>query len=420
MDTEDLIALRRRFHAHAEPGFLEFHTASYVMDILEELGVDYTHGPEAIDVSAIAEKPTEAEYQEWGQRAIDAGVPAERVKLLQEQGTAVIAELKGNRPGPVWGLRVDIDALPIIEDGTDEHLPAREGFRSETGYMHACGHDGHTAIGLGLAERLRDGDFPGTVRIMFQPAEEGVRGAAPMLAAGVTRGIDRMLAVHLVASLPLGEVTGGASGFKATTKWKAQFTGEPSHAAGAPEKGRHAIAAAAQATLGVLGISRFATSDTRVNVGTFHASGSASIIPAEAVITYEVRADDNDVLSELDRRAEKVVQGAASMYDVEVTTNQYGGTTNSLPDEQMLDLIEDAASGQTAITEFNRTSDLGLGSDDAHLLINDVQKQGGVGSYILIGAQNSQAPHHNYRFDIDERSLAIATDLLETVFRSEG
>lgn len=420
MEGHDLIALRRDLHANAEPGFLEFYTASTVMDRLDSLGVPYTCGREAIDVTAIAELPTEHELDHWTHRAGAAGVAPERLTFLREHGTAVVAVLQGKRPGPVWGLRVDIDALPIIEDATEEHLPQREGFRSPTGYMHACGHDGHTAIGIALAERLSDGDFPGLVKIMFQPAEEGVRGAKPMLAAGVTEGIDRMLAVHLVATGPVGWVAGGADGFKATTKWKAVFTGEPAHAAGAPEMGRHAIAAAAQATLGVMGMSRFATTDTRVNVGTFHAAGSASIIPAEATITYEVRADDNSVVAELDRRVENIVRGAATMYDVGVTTSTYGGTTTSQPDDAVVDLVERAASTIPSITDFHRQSSLGLGSDDAHLLIDDVQRRGGTGSYILVGAKNTEAPHHNARFDIDEAALEVSTDLLESIFRNGG
>lgn len=417
MPSTDIVGIRRRVHAHAEPGFLEFHTASLIIDELDKLGVPYKSGAEAIDVGAIAVAPSPEEYDEFAQRALEAGVPAGRVKFLREQGTAVIAIIKGDRPGPVWGLRCDIDALPVLESAADTHLPAREGFRSTTGAMHACGHDGHVAIGLALAARLADGDFAGEVRILFQPAEEGVRGAKPMLAADAAEGIERMHAIHVMAETPLGHALGGASGL-ATTKWQADFIGEPAHAAAAPEKGRHAIAAAAQATLGILSMSRFATSDTRVNVGTFQASGSASIIPASAKMTYEVRAEVNDVLAEMDRRAENVVRGAAQMYGVDVETTVYGGTTNSVPDEAALDAVEQAVSQIPAITHFERTDEGAVGSDDAHLFINAVQNNGGIGSYIYVGAKNADAPHHNHSFDFDEAALSIAVDLLEKLFSS--
>ncbi|WP_298251859.1 amidohydrolase [uncultured Arthrobacter sp.] len=416
MQPETIIALRRRFHAHAEPGFLEYRTASVVLAELRSMGVRATTGAAAIAVDRIAVPPTRVEMDTWGARAVDAGTPPDDVAYFQEHGTAIIAELEGNRPGPTWGLRVDIDALPVDEETGDGHAPAAGGFRSTTGYMHACGHDGHAAIGLALAERLRDGDFPGTVRIMFQPAEEGVRGAQPMIDAGVTRGVDRMLAVHLGGDLPTGAVVGGVTDAMATTKWTARFEGEAAHAAAAPEKGRHALAAAAQATLAILGLTRFAEADTRVNVGTFHADGSANIIPALATITYETRSTSNAVLEDLNLRAENAVQGAARMYGVEASTTVYGRAAVSQPDEALLAEVARAAGDVAAISEFTPSGPSGGGSDDAHLLIREVQEAGGLGTYIFVGASNP-APHHHRRFDVDEDALVIAVDLLEGLFR---
>lgn len=417
MKFDEMTALRRKIHAHAEPGFLEFHTASLIMDYLDEIGVGYRCGKDAMDVNAILERPTEEEYAQWGRYAIDAGVPAERVEFFKEQGTAIIAEITGNRPGPVWGIRCDIDALPINETENPTHLPNREGFRSQTPYMHACGHDGHTVMGLALASRLADGDFAGEVRILFQPAEEGVRGAIPMIAAGAVNGIDRMLAIHNQANQPLGTVVGGIENHKATTKWKAVFTGEPAHAAGAPEKGRHAIAAAAQATLAILAIPRYATTDTRVNVGTFHASGSASIIPAEATITYEVRSEDNDVVGDMDHRAENIVRGAAQMYGVDVTTHVYGRSVNTTPDSEVIEVITKAAAGLDWVTDYTPTARPHAGSDDAHLFIHQVQEAGGKGAYLRVGAHIADAPAHNHSYDFHEQVIEHGTDLLEAVVR---
>ena len=416
MQPDHIIALRRRFHAHAEPGFLEYRTAAVILAELAERGVRATTGADAIDVGRIALPPTQAEKDEWGRRAVEAGTAPDDVAYFQEHGTAIIAELDGNRDGPTWGLRVDIDALPVDEETDAGHAPVAGGFRSTTPFMHACGHDGHAAIGLALADRLRDGDFPGRVRIMFQPAEEGVRGAQPMIDAGVTRGVDRMLAVHLGGDLPTGTVVGGVTDAMATTKWTARFEGEAAHAAASPEKGRHALAAAAQATLAILGLTRFAAADTRVNVGTFHADGSANIIPALATITYETRSTSNAVLEDLNRRAEAAVQGAAQMYGVEAVTKAYGRAALSQPDDALLDDVARAAGGVQAISAFTPKGASGGGSDDAHLLIRDVQEAGGLGTYIFVGASNT-APHHHRRFDIDEDALVIAVDLLERLFR---
>lgn len=417
MKLNEMIALRRRIHAHAEPGFLEFHTASLIMDHLDALGIGYRCGAEAMDVNAILERPAEEEYAEWGRYALEAGVPAKRLEFLKEQGTAIIADIMGSRPGPVWGLRCDIDALPIHETESPDHFPNKEGFRSRTPYMHACGHDGHTVMGLALASRLADGDFAGEVRILFQPAEEGVRGAIPMIAAGATEGIERMLAIHNQSNQPLGTVLGGIENHKATTKWKAVFTGEPAHAASAPEKGRHAIAAAAQATLGILGIPRYSTTDTRVNVGTFHASGSASIIPAEATITYEVRSEDNGVVADMDRRAENTVRGAAEMYGVEVATHVYGRSVNTTPDPEIIEVISRVVTDLDWVTDYTPTASPRAGSDDAHLLILEVQKAGGKGAYLRVGAYMADAPGHHHSYDFHEQAMEHATELLEAVFR---
>ncbi|KNC19284.1 hypothetical protein AC792_06720 [Arthrobacter sp. RIT-PI-e] len=416
MHSDQITALRRRFHAHAEPGFLEYRTASVILAELAGMGVPVTTGADAIDVGSIAVPPTDAEKDEWGRRAVEAGSSPDEVAWFQEHGTAVIAELAGNREGPVWGLRVDIDALPVDEETAGDHAPVVGGFRSTTGYMHACGHDGHAAIGLALADRLRDGNFPGRVRILFQPAEEGVRGAQPMIDAGVTRGVDRMLAVHLGGDLPTGTVVGGVTDAMATTKWTARFDGEAAHAAAAPEKGRHALAAAAQATLAILALPRFAEADTRVNVGTFHADGSANIIPARATITYETRSTSNTVLEELNRRAEAAVQGAAQMYGVTAATKAYGRAAVSQPDDALLEDVTRAAAAVPAVEHFTPKGPSGGGSDDAHLLINEVQQAGGLGTYIFVGASNP-APHHHRRFDVDEAALPIAVDLLERILR---
>src|SRR3972149_3335301 len=136
--------------------------------------------------------------------------------------TGVVARMTGARPGPSIAFRFDIDAHDLHESRDAVHLPAREGFASvHAGAMHACGHDGHTTIGLGLAEvlaRLR-AEWPGTVTLVFQPGEEGVRGARAMVEAGVVDDASVMVCCHLGAqSRMTGHVVGGISGFLATTK----------------------------------------------------------------------------------------------------------------------------------------------------------------------------------------------------------
>ena len=135
--------------------------------------------------------------------------------------------------------------------------------------MHACGHDGHTAIGLAVAERLANpaAGWSGTLKLIFQPAEEGGRGAKPMVAAGVVDDVDYLFAGHLGCNLPSGKLAARATGFLFSRKIDVVFLGRAAHAAMGPHEGRNALLAAAAAALGLHGIARHAQEQTHVNVG---------------------------------------------------------------------------------------------------------------------------------------------------------
>lgn len=416
MNNEDVIELRRDLHRNAELGFVEFYTASRVSELLENLPVKLRTGAAAMRVEGIVDYPDAHEREVWAGHAITAGADAARVNYFRDNGTAMIAEIQGSTPGPMWGLRVDMDALPIREASDEGHLPFREGFNSVTDAMHACGHDGHTAIGVALLDRLSDKDFPGTLRVLFQPAEESVRGAQAMLDAGATEGIERMLAVHLGHDRATGVVAGSSVHAMATSKYVVDFRGVAAHAAAAPERGRNALAAAATATLGLLGITRVSTGSTRINVGTLRADGAANIIPAIASMTFETRGTTNESFEEIDRRANEVVRGAAAMYGVEIDMRVSGRAPTMVPDESMIDFIERAASAVGTVTQFVRTLPAG-GSDDANLFIRAVQSTGGQGAYIQVSSGNL-APHHSEYFDVEESSIFIALDLLEEIVRN--
>ncbi|WP_380175500.1 amidohydrolase [Kineococcus sp. DHX-1] len=415
MDHGRLVALRRDLHRHAEPGFCEIRTAWRVETELAGLPLTLRTGAQAMDLAHVSGYPDDAERARWADLAVAAGTPADRAAFFRDHGTAVVAEMTGNRPGPVWGLRCDMDALGVVESTGGQHTPHREGFRSTTGQMHACAHDGHTAIGVGLLHRLADRDFPGTLRLVFQPAEEGVRGARPMVAAGVVSGVDRMLAVHLGLDLPVGTVVGGATGALATTKFAVTFTGEAAHAAAAPERGRNALAAAASATLTLLGLPRHSAGETRVNVGTLHAGGGANIVPAQARLTFEVRGSTDRAHEDLRDMALRAVRGVAATYGVEATVEVSGAAAGTTPDESVIDLVELAAKETEGVRDFRRTHAMS-GSDDATLFMHEVQRAGGTAAYVLVGGANP-GPHHHAEFDVDEDCLAVAVDVLERVVR---
>ncbi len=413
--TLDIVALRREFHAHPETAFTEVRTTARIAEVLTGLGIEPCTGEGVMQVPGIVDYPSEEWLDACAERAVDTGAEQAWVEVIRRDGAALVADVDGSRPGPVWALRFDTDALPIEESSEDSHVPQAQGFRStfERG-MHACGHDGHVAIGLSLAQRLRENpDFAGSVRFLFQPAEEGGRGARAMLNAGALEGVNRFVALHLGLDLPLGHVVGGAVGAFATTKLRAKFTGIASHAAAAPQDGRNALAAAATGTLAVLAQPRWSTTDTRVNVGTLHAGDGVNIIPAWAELTAETRALAAEVQTELSRRVVAALEGAAATYGCEVQVLQTGGSAPINSDEDVAGALQRHAQalGLTAET-FGPMG----GSDDASLFLAEVQRQGGVGSYVLVGADNP-APHHNPAFDVDERALAHGVDLLEALVR---
>jgi aminobenzoyl-glutamate utilization protein A len=391
-------------------------TAATVLAHLHDLPAEVHTGAEAMRLKGIPAYPDESTRRWFADQAVQNGANKSDVHTLIDSGTAVIADIEGSRPGPTWALRFDMDALPVVEADESTHVPAACGFRSRyEGFMHACGHDGHVAIGLGLAARLADRDFPGIVRFLFQPAEEGGRGARAMLGADAVSGVDRFAALHLGLDLEPGAVAAGITGIFATTKMRARFTGVASHAAAAPEEGRNALLAAATAVLNIHALPRFSSAETRINVGTLHAGAYVNIIPALAELTCEARSHDGAVNADLTERVKRVLRGAAQIHGVETEVEEIGGSTSLRCDDEMLDAVLAAANaaghGERALRSHQME-----GSDDASLFAEAVQRAGGIATYIVVGGGNP-APHHNPYFDVDESALPVAVDVLEALVR---
>lgn len=415
-DTDDLIALRRNIHRHAELPFLEIRTAALVLGELQNLGYEIRTGRDAMRAEAVADYPDAETRSEAARAAVRLGIDPTLATELADNGTAVIADIVGTAPGPAWAIRFDMDALPIVEADEHEHAPTVGGFRSDNGAMHACGHDGNTAIGVMLARRLADRAFAGSVRLLFQPAEEGARGAAAMIPAGATSGINHFLGLHLGNSLPTGTMVGTAVDLQATTKFEATFRGVAAHAAGGPQHGRNALAAAATATMQILALPRSSEGVTNVNVGTFHGGSATNIIPDLTVITGEVRSDSSSVCADLFEGVRRVLDSCAAMYRVEVEVTITAESTTLDSDNSLVDDVLRIAEERFGPEKLRRTAVLSA-SDDASLLAADVQRNGGVSTYILVGSSNP-APHHHRLFDIDESSMAIALQWLDDIIRA--
>ena len=200
----DLVACRRDFHKYAETGWLEMRTSSIIARKLTELGYEVLTGDQVCKKDARMGVPSDEVLEQQYQRAVEQGADPEFVQRTRGGMTGVIGILRCGE-GPTVAMRFDIDALGVIEETDADHLPAREGFGSvNPGFMHACGHDGHATIGLGVARVLmaiRD-QLHGTVKLIFQPAEEGVRGAKAIVENGHLDGVQYLIGSHITDKKP--------------------------------------------------------------------------------------------------------------------------------------------------------------------------------------------------------------------------
>jgi aminobenzoyl-glutamate utilization protein A len=408
-----LLKWRRDFHRYAESGWVEFRTASIVASTLQEWGFEVKAGREVIKPEARMGVPSEAFLRQQEQRALSQGAVAEWLPRLSGGFTGVVGILDSGRPGPTVAFRVDMDALDLQESADADHLPAAEGFASvNANMMHACGHDAHTAIGLGLAYVLSrmKGDLRGRVKLIFQPAEEGVRGARSMVEAGVVDDVDLFFACHVGTGVPLGEVVCGADGYLATTKIDVTYRGVASHAGGHPEDGKNALLAAASAVLNLHAISRHSGGNSRINVGVLHAGSGRNIIPNHAAFKLETRGDTSEVNEYILSRAMDVIHGAAAMYGVQAEIDIVGKADSSSPSPELLPYIRAQASKVAGVTSIVDTRDAS-GSEDATYMMERVKQRGGLASYLVFGTTLA-AGHHNEKFDIDERVLGIGVQTL--------
>jgi aminobenzoyl-glutamate utilization protein A len=411
------VARRRDFHKHAEAAWTEFRTASLVAQTLQDLGYEVATGAEAVEESAMMGVPPAAELARHVERALAQGAEASWVARMEGGRTGVVGVRRFSRPGPTVALRMDMDANDLVEAEEPRHRPHREGFASvNRGAMHACGHDGHTAMGLGVAEVLaaQAAGLAGTLKLIFQPAEEGVRGAKAMMARGVVDDVDFLVGLHLGVGLgKTGQVACSTEGFLATTKFDARFTGTPAHAGGSPEKGRNAVLAAATATLNLHAIPRHSQGASRVNVGVFQGGTGRNVIPASAVIKVETRGETTAINEYVYGEAMRMVEAAAAMQGVSVKVELMGGAAGGRNDAGLVERIRRVAERQALLPEILPSGNIG-GSEDCTFFMERVQQRGGQAAYVMLGTALA-AGHHDSFFDIDEAALVPGIALLAGV-----
>jgi aminobenzoyl-glutamate utilization protein A len=309
-------------------------------------------------------------------------------------------------------LRVDIDALPIQEAAAD-HRPASEGWVSTAPFvMHACGHDGHIAIGLGVAHILQPllGDAAGKLLILFQPAEEGGRGARAVVDAGWMADVDLFLAIHIGLGVPSGSLALNLDGFLATRKFTVQFSGRAAHAGKSPEQGRNALLAACQATLGLHSLAQSSEPGIRINVGTLQAGKTLNVVPDEAVLEFEIRAAEMPALHSLDMRCRRMIEASAAAYEVTTSIELRGEASDWRNPSKIVDWAKSANSKLGAFPNILDAHSFGA-SEDATLLASAVADRGGTAGIFVLGSDIADG-HHTPHFNFDETVLTRGTLLL--------
>ncbi len=371
-DVQQLIDTRRDFHAHPELAFEETRTSSIVADRLRALGLR----------------------------------PATGVG-----GTGVVVTIEGERAGKTVLLRADMDALPIQEENETP-------YRSQNpGKMHACGHDCHTSILLGVAKQLvaNASKWPGRAKLCFQPAEEVGGGAHSMIAAGALRDPkpDAAFGLHVWQDLDLGKV-GVTSGpmMASVDAFKVTVTGLGTHAA-APEKGIDPVVCLAHMITALQTIASREADPLQavvVSVTQLKAGSAFNIIPPTATMEGTVRVFDPTLWQELPGRFERIVQGVAQAFRCTAKIDYERCNGPTINDSGMAAIARAAAAevvGESNVVDSVRT----MGGEDFSAFLLEVP-----GCFIAIGSRNEKRGlvhnHHHPRFDVDEDCLAIGAEVL--------
>ena len=423
---DELIQLRCDFHRYPETSWLEMRTSAKIAEYLTELGMEVLTGKDVCREEARIGVPDPDILERHFSQVKEQGAPARFLTEELEQGyTGVVGILRCGE-GPIAALRFDIDALPMEEAEDLEHRPFREGFSSQNpGMMHACGHDCHAAIGLGTARilsALRD-QLHGTVKFLFQPGEEGTKGAYAMVEKGHLDGVDYFAGTHVAPDDKEddGDITPGTYGSLATCKYNVFFHGQAAHAGGFPEEGKNAVLAAAHAAVGLSGIARHSQGISRVNVGVIRGGSNSNVVADEAMISMEVRGETDEINQYMDRRAKEICQAAAMMEECSCEMRLMGRAPSQVSSPELIDRISNLV--RNHLPQYRVSSNPNAknwGSEDIGFMMNRVQEQGGQAVYMRTMTKMA-SPQHTVRFDVDEDVLvkgavsfsAIVCDLLK-------
>lgn len=408
-----IVSYRRDFHKYPEVGWTEFRTASKIARRLTELGFDVKLGRDVINDGDRMGLPSEEELEFHYQRAIQQGADEEFIKSLKGGFTGVVGTLDLG-DGPSVALRFDIDALKILEHKGEEHIPYKLKFSSiNDDVMHACGHDCHAAIGLGVAEILSiyKGSIKGSgkIKLIFQPAEEGVRGAKAMVGAGVLDDVDYVIGGH-IGLKAADTLVCADNGFMATTKFDVSFKGEAAHAGGAPNEGKNSMLAACTAVLNLNSMPRHREGDSRINVGILMSGTDRNIIPEESFMKVETRGVTTEINEYYRAYALRIIENSAKMHNVDYDVKFMGEALSGGCSKELASRVQDIGTALGCFNNILFASKESGGSEDYTYMMNEVQKNGGQGVYFTVGT-DTKGGHHNSLFDVNEEDLIKAVKM---------
>lgn len=414
---EELIGHRRYFHSHPESGWLTFLTTAKIAKILSDYGYSLKMGHEIVDASKRLGLGTKEQATEAIKRAEKLLSEEEKTFLpVMEDGlTGVVAEIDTNKEGPCLAFRFDIDAVDVSESKDETHLPTKNNFSSDIeGIMHACGHDGHISIGLGLAKLICENieSFKGKFKFIFQTGEEGCRGAVGMEPTGILDNVDFLFGAHIGFQAKKDKsIICGVNKFLATSKFDVTFKGKSAHAAGEPENGANALLAAAQAAISMHAITRHSEGTTRINVGVLKAGEGRNVIAPNAYMACETRGETTDLNEFMKSKCMDIIEGVSKIHSVSYEIKETGGTAGGDSSEEVTELFYSVAKDSPFINDelITRNLDFGACEDYAHFM-RTVQINGGQSGYAMIGTQLA-AGHHNECFDFNESCLVGGLDV---------
>ncbi len=374
--SEQLIELRRDFHRHPELAHQEHRTAGIVAERLRSLGLD----------------------------EIRTGVGQ----------TGVVGVLRGDKPGKTVLLRADMDGLPLTE--TDRGQPYRS---TTTGTHHACGHDGHTAILLTVAELLvaRRKDLPGTVTFAFQPAEERVDGAAGMIKDGALEPRpDACFGLHLWNEVEVGQIDARNGPVYASADAFVITLSGPGGHGGMPHQVPDPVVASAQLIVALQTLISRESSPLEpavLTIGSIHGGTAPNIIPMRVEMHGTLRVFDPALREHLLCRMREVVQGMAATFRLESDVRSTDACPATINNAEMSELVRNVGArvlGEHNVRSVCRTT----ASEDMSLFLNEVP-----GCFFFVGSANAQrglaSPHHSPTFDFDERALDVGVRVLTSV-----